>query len=273
MLPPICSRTTRSAKPTSAPDASPRPLVKGGFFICPLGWLTALRKFVGPAGPTPRRLCGPSARPDWGYPSARGWLLGLLNCAVGALRPPALLLQRVSFPRPPGDSFSRQRVTRRLGGGQPPPPPKIPRAVFRQGFAFAHPSRQRLERLQSLGPGWAGCYLVVTGDADGVGTCRRGASRPPTRFLLGCSFDVPPNVPLPGFCQGLRFAHPLPVKHSLRPLSRSPLKKRPSQPTREGLFLFCKSLSKRGKQAILLPHSRPQSIPPSRRQKYYPEEY
>ena len=36
--------------------------------------------------------------------------------------------------------------------GLPPPPPKSLPPVFRQGFAFAHPSRQRLRRLLSQNP-------------------------------------------------------------------------------------------------------------------------
>ena len=34
-------------------------------------------------------------------------------------------------------------------------------------------------------------------------------------FPLGVHLSIPPNVTLSGFCQGLRFAHPLPMKHSL----------------------------------------------------------
>ena len=97
-------------------------------------------------------------------------------CSVGALRPPGILSGGVRFPRPPGDSFSRQRVTRRLGGGLPPPPPKLPWAVFRQGFAFAHPSRRGLGRLLSLDPEWVSCCLVVTGDATSTRRCCAMAS-------------------------------------------------------------------------------------------------
>ena len=42
-----------------------------------------------------------------------------------------------------------------------------------------------------------------------------GLHAPQLGFCLGVPLALPPNVTLPGFCQGLRFAHPLPMKHSL----------------------------------------------------------
>lgn len=196
--------------PQGAPP--PAPPFPGGFAagVCgpaARGQLAGERWSVGPAGPTPQEVMWAFGPPGLGLPLCGAEVRGTCGphtpgietvfSAMGALRPPAFFLVWVSPHRPPGYSFSRERVPRTLGGGIPRHPQSYFCRSSAKGSSPTHPSRQRLGRLRSRGPR----LNSVPGYHRGCGRCRSsadgGASHPPpTWFLLGCSFgDSPQHDP------------------------------------------------------------------------------